>query len=140
MEFTTMICDCCGKQFYSKYHEGGYIDHTNFSRNLHILVKKEVEDIVYEICRSGNDIRDDYSLKDQLNCFCKYCDKHNLQELKETVCKEVGKFNERKRQLDEIHDKIVDIVKECDGAERDYIGLRYQAFDYYRIKKEKQND
>ena len=134
MKYTVMKCDICGEEFFSEYYEGGYIDHTNFTRNLHFTVKNGEDDIVYEICYNGNEIRKHSSRKSRLNCFCKYCEKNNIKELKEKVISQVKEFDEKIKQLDEIHDKIVDIVKPLKESEREYIGLRYSAFDWYRNK------
>ena len=141
MELTIMTCDCCGKEFYGENNRYYYMEHNNFINNIDVMVKLgvKVEDIVYKICRNGLTKEFDI-VEERFNCFCKYCDAYKKQELKEIVCREVEKFNERRRKLDEIHDNIVDMVKDFNKTEKEYIGLQFGAFNYCRIKKENKND
>ena len=128
MKKTIMTCDCCGKEFYSEYYTGGYIDHTNLSNNFDVLFRCGAKRIISEICKHGNSLRDADDVKIRLNCFHEYCKKLLVTKLYDEVKEGVDKYIERTRELDLLHDKIVDIVKDLDEFEREYIGLEYQAF------------
>lgn len=71
MKYTVMKCDCCGKEFYSEYYEGGYIDHVeNFVGNRHVYVyRNDVKDMAREIIFHGNDLRQTIYIKEFLKCF-----------------------------------------------------------------------
>ncbi len=134
MKQTILKCDCCGKEFYTEYYKGGYIDHfKNFVGNMPITIKNGQNDIFREICYAGNSLRQDYDIKERLNCFEKYCQKTSNENLVPIVRDLVEQFLENQKNLNEIHDKIVDLVKELDDFEKEYIGLRYQAFDVKRL-------
>lgn len=40
MEINKMICEHCGKVFYSKYYTGGYIDHYENFQAIKIALEK----------------------------------------------------------------------------------------------------
>ena len=134
MKRTTLICDCCGKEFYTEYHRRGYIDHFyNFVGNMPIYIKRGQNDIFRAICYDGNSIRYDEDIRERMNCFEKYCQKTSNENLVPIVRDLVEQFLEKQKNLDEIHDKIVDLVKEFDEIEREYIGLQYQGFNVKRL-------
>jgi hypothetical protein len=121
MEKLLLICDCCGKTFSSKYYEDGYIDHTNLSRNFKTLVKNDIEYISYDITRHGNDYRNINGIKVRLKCFSMYCDKNNLNELKEKVAVAVENEISHLEDLDDIKEKIVDILEGLSREDKEYI-------------------
>ena len=72
MEINKMICEHCGKVFYSKYYTGGYIDHyENFSRHRNAF-GKDINRDIREICYDGNDLREDKDIKERLECYLKW--------------------------------------------------------------------
>ena len=69
MKVNKMICKYCGKEFYTEYSIGGYIDHyENFSSRHNSFGKDDVE----AICYHGNDIRYDEDIAERLNCYLKW--------------------------------------------------------------------
>lgn len=72
MEINKMVCEHCGKVFYSKYYTGGYIDHyVNFSRHRNVF-GKDINRDIREICYDGNDLREDKDIKERLGCYLKW--------------------------------------------------------------------
>ena len=72
MEINKMICEHCGKTFYSKHYTGGYIDHyVNFSSHKNNYGKDMFADIE-KICFDGNNVRDDRDIQERLNCYLKW--------------------------------------------------------------------
>jgi hypothetical protein len=64
-----MICDCCGKEFYSEYYEGGYIDHyENFASRMDKW-GKDIKSDIREICFHGNDLREKQDMLERFNCY-----------------------------------------------------------------------
>lgn len=137
MKYTVMKCDCCGKTFYSEYWTGGYIDHTNLTRNLPIMVKRDIDDIVKGLCKKGNELRRKDDIIIRLNCFEAYCTKNGLTDLIPNVKEKVLSFIEKLKELDKLHDEIKDLLQahNCTESEREYIGIKYQAYDCYRARK-----
>ena len=72
MKIEKMVCEYCGKVFYSEYWEGGYIDHyMNFAQNKK-LYGKDIKHDVHEICYDGNDLRKEEDMKNRLYCYLKW--------------------------------------------------------------------
>ena len=72
MEINKMICEHCGKVFYSKYYTGGYIDHyENFSSHKNSF-GKDIDSDIRKICFDGNNIREDGDIRERLNCYLKW--------------------------------------------------------------------
>ncbi len=70
MKYTIRICDCCGKEFYSDYWAGGYIDHVvNFSNRRYAYSDKTPRDIARNIIFSGNNLRSIEDIVIRLDCF-----------------------------------------------------------------------
>lgn len=133
MKETIMRCDCCGKTFYSEYWTGGYIDHyINYARHFGSMIKRE-EDIFDAICTDGNKIRERIDVKCRLRCFEKYCEQSNAFEKFEKVKALVELHLTKQKNLDKIHDKIVDMVRGLSEEEKEYIGLEYQEFCSKRL-------
>lgn len=66
----TYKCNICGKEFFSEYGEGGYIDHYfNFVGNDTVICQNEPNGIIDEICCSGNEIRNMTDIQERLKCF-----------------------------------------------------------------------
>jgi len=111
MKITRMYCENCGKEFYSEYYEGGYIDHTNMTHNFEISLHRGIGDIVEEITQDGNDYRELEDIDDRLKCFLiwlekKKVSKEMLEEIKEKVA-EKKKYVENLLQIrQKIQDKI----------------------------------
>ena len=121
MKTTRMCCENCGKEFYAEYWQGGYIDHTNMTRNFEIYLHRGIESIVEEITQDGNDYRELENIDDRLKCFLiwlkkKKVSKEMLKEIKEKVA-EKKKYIESLLQIrQEIQDKIYsldDYVARC---------------------------
>jgi len=72
MKVNKMICKHCGKEFYTKYSIGGYIDHYENFSSRHNSFGKDVGYDVEAICYHGNDIRDDEDIAERLNCYLKW--------------------------------------------------------------------
>lgn len=137
MKYTVLKCDCCGKEFYSEYWTGGYIDHyMNFVGNLKSYISKGTNYVYREICFNENKRRRVTDVQERLNCFKIYCEKTELSDVSfvEEVVDLCNKYCDRQNYLDELHDKIVDMVKDLDDFEQQYIGLEYQAFYSKRLK------
>lgn len=111
MKTTRMYCENCGKEFYTEYWQGGYIDHTNMTNNFEISLHRGTEDIVEEIIRNRNDYRELEDIDDRLKCFLiwlekKKVSKEMLEEIKEKVA-EKKKYIENLLQIrEEIQNKI----------------------------------
>lgn len=71
-----MYCEFCGRVFYDKYWDGGYIDHyMNFSSpDHHKWTGKDVDTAFREIVKKGNDYRSIDDIKNRLNCFMQWPD------------------------------------------------------------------
>ena len=137
MKYTVLKCDCCGKEFYTEYWTGGYIDHcVNFLGNMKVCINRGVNDVFRAICFDGNKRRRVDDVKTRLECFKIYCKKVQIQDkgLVNDVCDCTEKYIDRQNFLDDVHDKICDMVKDFDDFEREYIGLEYQGFDTKRLK------
>ena len=103
MIITTMKCPCCGKEFFSKYWEGGYIDHvTNFVGNMDAYKNRDsVKDMAMEICFVGNDLRQSNVRRDFLKCFLTW--KGFDQEFKAKVKRIVDEFG---NQIQNAEDRV----------------------------------
>ena len=71
MIYTTMKCECCGKEFISLYWEDGYIAHvTNFVGNKDVFAQRcDLIDMAREIVFDGNNVRPQNVIRDLLKCF-----------------------------------------------------------------------
>lgn len=111
MKTTRMYCENCGKEFYSEYYEGGYIDHMNMTSNFECYLHRGIESIVEVITQDDNDYRELKDIDDRLKCFLiwlekKKVSKEMLEEIKEKVA-EKKKYIENLLQIrKEIQDKI----------------------------------
>lgn len=111
MKVTRMYCENCGKEFYTEYWQGGYIDHTNMTSNFKVYLKRGVKSIIEEITKDGNDYRELDDIECRLNCFLiwlkkKEVSKEMIQEIKEKVA-EKKKYIENLIQIrEEIQNKI----------------------------------
>ncbi len=122
-------CDNCGEEFSQEYFEGGHIDHCmNFAHNLHIICERDTHLIAQEIFAHGNIYRTKYDTLCRLNCFKTYCNKTNLQKKYDEVEKLVYKHIEWLEKLKVIRNEIYEKVKHLSYADKEYIGLQYQAF------------
>ena len=126
MEYTVMKCDCCGKTFFSKYYEGGYIDHyINFSKNFEEWVKFDnaIENFYEEIVFAGNRLRGKGRINERLDCFSKYCEKNNHNDLLISVKSAVQTQLDHLKELDDIRSQIEKITDSLSYGERIYVGL-----------------
>lgn len=72
MKINRMVCEYCGKIFFTEYDRRGYIDHyVNFS-SLKDNLGNDVKNDIRRICYDGNDIRDDEDIMERLNCYLKW--------------------------------------------------------------------
>lgn len=104
MEINKMVCEHCGKVFYSKYYTGGYIDHyENFSSRRYSFGKDMDRDI-REICFDGNDLRDDKDIEERLNCYLKWDNvSDNIKSQVKEKCEFlINKISKAKKQAKEI--------------------------------------
>lgn len=126
---TTMICDCCGKEFVTQYYHDGYIDHfVNFASHFDSLVNKSASEISYEIALHGNETRKGYSMEERFRCFEIYCNKNNKQDLAATVKKLIDEQIAHLEYLDKVRKSIEGLVENLDDADKEYLGLQYQAY------------
>ncbi|MBQ2886487.1 MAG: hypothetical protein IJE43_22435 [Alphaproteobacteria bacterium] len=89
MRINEMICEHCGKKFYSEYYTGGYIDHyENFSSRKNSY-GKDVERDIEAICFDGNDIRDNDDIQERLSCYLKW---DNISDETKTEVKDKCEF------------------------------------------------
>ena len=89
MRINEMICEHCGKKFYSEYYTGGYIDHyVNFSSHKNSY-GKDIERDIEAICFNGNDIRDDDDIQERLSCYLKW---DNISDETKTEVKDKCEF------------------------------------------------
>lgn len=103
MERLILTCDCCGKEFYSKYWTGGYIDHvTNFSSRHRSYTDKSAERIARDIMFHGNSIRTVYDIVIRFNCFMTW----------RTVS------DETKTEVKRIVDEMVKLLKDAEEKAR----------------------
>ena len=116
MEINKMICEHCGKVFYSKYYTGGYIDHyENFSRHRNSL-GKDINRDIREICFDGNNLREDTDIKERLNCYLKW---DNISDDVKNVVKEKCDFLTNK--ILKAKNNAVEIVSGMTMLERKYL-------------------
>ena len=116
MKINRMVCEHCGKVFYSEYYTGGYIDHyENFSSRKNSF-GKDIEHDVEKICFNGNDIRGDEDIQERLNCYLKW---NNVSDEIKNVVKEKCEFLINKIQSAKENAK--NIVKGMTMLERKYL-------------------
>lgn len=123
------ICPVCGKEFYQEYSEGGYIDHTNFSTNLCVMYnryKAGDKEAFKELVYSGNNIRRKEDIKTQLEC-AKVFFKDNKKMIDYLERLAQAQLNHI-RILDIKKSQIKDLVEGLDYADKEYLGLQYQAY------------
>lgn len=83
--------------------------------------------------KDGNKIRERIDVECRLRCFEKYCEQNNAFEKFEKVKALVELHLTKQKNLDKIHDKIVDMVRGLSEEEKEYIGLEYQEFCSKRL-------
>lgn len=104
MEINKMICEHCGKVFYSKYYIGGYIDHyENFSSHKYSF-GKDIDRDIREICFNGNNLRDDKDIEERLDCYLKWDNvsddiKSQVKEKCEFLIKKIEKAKEQAKEI-----------------------------------------
>lgn len=116
MEINKMICEHCGKVFYSKYYTGGYIDHyENFSKHRNSL-GKDINRDIRELCFNGNNLREDTDIKERLNCYLKW---DNIPDDVKNIVKEKCDFLTNK--ILKAKNNAVEIVSGMTMLERKYL-------------------
>lgn len=87
MFINKMICEYCGKEFYTEYYTGGYIDHyINFAQHKDGF--GDVNHDVREICYDGNNLRDYDDIRDRLDCYLKWDNiSDNVKQKVQEKCK-----------------------------------------------------
>lgn len=116
MVINRFICEYCGKEFFSKYYRGGYIDHYgNFSSHKNSF-GNDIDDDISEICLHGNDVRDVDDIQERLNCYLKW---DNISdEMKSEV---TAMCNALIDKVQKAQRKAKDIVKNMTMLERRYL-------------------
>lgn len=110
MKTTRMYCENCGKEFYSEYYRGGYIDHMNMVNNFGCFLYRDIDNIVRVICYDGNDFREIDDIDDRLVCMTKWLRKNaSLKVIKEVISK-VEEKKEYIRDLIKIRKEIQDKI------------------------------
>ena len=109
-----MICDICGKEFYSEFYEEGYIDHVlNFcgSHNRNITANREPKEIALEIMTDGNKMRSRHSINDRLKCFMLWdnVSYDKKEQVKEYVQKAMEKYDFAAEKAEQYIKKTNDI-------------------------------
>lgn len=116
MEINKMICEHCGKVFYSKYYTGGYIDHyENFSSHKNSF-GKDIDSDIRKICFNGNNIREDGDIRERLNCYLKW---DNIPDDVKNIVKEKCDFLTNK--ILKAKNNAVEIVSGMTMLERKYL-------------------
>ena len=114
MIYTIMKCECCGKEFISKYWDGGYIDHVNnFVGNRDAFANRNnIEDMASEIVFSGNNLRDIRVIDDFLKCFMTWdCFQEDFKnKVKKIVKTMVSKIKNAEKQVKELEKSTSPIV------------------------------
>lgn len=109
-----MICEHCGRTFHNEYYRGGYIDHyKNFASNK---FGKDLEKDLHNICFHGNEVRDDYDIKNRLDCYLKH--KEVPDEMKELVKEKCEKLF---CKIELARTKAKNIVKDMTSLEKKYL-------------------
>lgn len=116
MKINKMICEHCGKVFYSKYYTGGYIDHyENFSNHKNSF-GKDIDEDIRKICFNGNNLREDTDIKERLNCYLKW---DNIPDDVKNIVKEKCDFLTKK--ILKAKNNAVEIVSGMTMLERKYL-------------------
>lgn len=117
MKTTRMICDCCGKEFYSEYYAGGYIDHYyNFARIRKSLGKNLIEDF-HGICYDrGGKVRHEDDIKSRFECYLQW------ENVPDDMKKQMGEMiHEALDDITKAREKAQKIVGECTILEKKYL-------------------
>lgn len=130
MKYTVMKCECCGKEFYSEYWEGGYIDHVvNFvgNRNVYVL-RNDVQDMASTIIFSGNDLRQVCYIEQFLECFmtwdCFSDDfKNKVKKIVDKMLEKLKAANEKAEKILETEDSLVLALLKEESIDEAYFDL-----------------
>ena len=116
MKINRMVCEHCGKIFFTEYDRRGYIDHyVNFSSRKNSY-GKDVKKDIRRICYDENDIRDDEDIAERLNCYLKW---DNIPDEAKIAVREKCEFLINKIQ--EAKEKAKSIVSDMTMLERKYL-------------------
>ena len=116
MKETKMMCEHCGKIFYTQHNRGGYIDHyTNFAAHKNNY-GENIDCDVKNICFDCNDIRDSKDIEERLNCYLKW---DNISD--ETKEKVQGKCTVIVDKIIKAEEKAKHIIKGLTMLERKYL-------------------
>ena len=145
---TIMTCDKCGKEFYTRYYSGGYIDHVmNFSDHSENISNFPVNRIVREICWAGNEIRSQYDIRERLNCFKSWNirDKDKSDKVVEMCEKLIVLLDASKPIAESVYKKLspldkAELLRLLQAESCQYVGFKQvfgcSAFDVDEIKRE----
>lgn len=110
---TKMYCPCCGKEFFSKYYQGGYIDHVvNFSNHRKSYAKDEPSYAAFRLSRdilfSGNNIYPLNEIETRLNCVMYWdCISDDVKKkVREIVIRTMAKIKDANNEVIDILDSI----------------------------------
>lgn len=122
---TIMICPVCGKEFYSKYWEGGYIDHvSNWVDNYKIKLNKldNLDDIINDLTIDNLNYREEKDIIERKNCFVKWLRK---QKVSEDFIKEIEERTlERLKHIAEVNNDVK-FIKEIINKHDNYLDIEH---------------
>jgi len=122
MKITRMVCENCGKEFYTEYYDGGYIDHMNMVNNFQVSLNRGLDSIVDDICKSGNSWRPVSDIDIRKTCFIKWLEKQDVsKEFIERVINQVDKTQEHISEIETKTEKLQNQLNELDWIDRKYI-------------------
>ena len=125
-----MICECCGKEFYTEYWEGGYIDHVqNFVGNRNVYVhRNDIEDMAREIVFDGNNLRDPKYIKEFLKCFMTWdCFpedfKHSVKRIVDAMISKIAEAKKKAREIEKSTSPLVLAMLKEEDIDDEYFAL-----------------
>ena len=122
---TIMKCPVCGKEFITKYWEGGYIDHvSNFVDNYKIKLNKlnNLDDIINDLTIHSLNYREEKDIIERKNCFIKWLRK---QKVSEDIIKEIEERTlERLKHIAEVNNDV-EFIKEIINKYDNYLDIEH---------------
>ena len=122
---TIMKCPVCGKEFITKYWEGGYIDHvSNWVDNYKIKLNRlnNLDDIINDLTIHNLNYREEKDIIERKNCFIKWLIK---QKVSEDIIKEIEKRTlERLKHIAEVNNDVK-FIKEIINKYDNYLDIEH---------------
>lgn len=120
-----MICPVCGKKFYSKYWEGGYIDHvSNWSDNYKNKLNRldNLDNVINDLTINNLNYREEKDIIERKNCFIKWLRK---QKVSEDVIKKIEERTlERLKHIAEVNNDVK-FIKEIINKYENYLDIEH---------------